>query len=65
MVKKEDIYLHVAIWHPLDSEGWPGERVRIQRVIEERRMLLPNFVLLKDALLFKFVSVVNWVEGMR
>ena len=53
--------LHVPCGQPLNGERWPGERVRVDRVIEEGRVLLPYLVLFKDPLLFDLVHVVDCV----
>ena len=37
--------------------------MRVKGVVKEWRMLLPNLVLFKDALLFEFVSVVDCTKG--
>lgn len=52
--------LHVPRREPLNSQRGPGERVRIDRVVEEGRVLLPDLVLFKDALLFDFVNIVDY-----
>ena len=52
--------LRVSVGHPLDRQGWPCERMGVERVVEEGGMLLPYFVLLEYALFFELVSVVNY-----
>lgn len=54
-------YLHIAVWHPFDGETWPSECVRVKCVVEERRVFLPNFVLLKDLLFLHLVGVLDYI----
>ena len=59
-LKSGVLYLRVAVGHPLHCETGPGERMRVERVVEERRVLLPDFVLFEDALLFQLIRVVHY-----
>jgi hypothetical protein len=56
---KMKTHLRIAIWHPLNCETGPGKGVRVECVIEEWGVLLPNLVLLKDALLLQLIGVVH------
>ena len=52
-------YLHNAFGHPLDGEGRPSQRVAVKRIVKERRVLLPNLVLLHDFLLFDVIGILD------
>ena len=54
--------LHKARWEPFCGECGPGERVRVERVVEEGRILLPDLVLLKDHLLLYLICVFNYSD---
>ena len=53
-------YLHVTIRHPLDSETGPSERMRIKRIVEEWRILLPYLVLLHGFLLLDLIGIFSY-----
>jgi hypothetical protein len=59
MVIKGD--LRISVWHPFDSQTGPGERMGIEGVVKEWRMLLPDLVLLENPLLFHLVNVVHYL----
>ena len=51
--------LHVAGWHPFHCETGPGHGVRVNSVVKEGSIFLPDFVLLENALFFDLINVVN------
>ena len=57
-------HLRITIWHPLNGETRPGQGVRIQRIIEEGSMLLPDLVLLEDALLLQLIGIVHYMKKL-
>ena len=57
--------LRISVGHPLDGEGRPSQRVGVQRVVEERCVLLPYLVLLENALLFQLLGVVHCKNDIR
>lgn len=59
MEKVRPTNLRITVRHPLDGETGPGEGVRIERVVEERRVLLPDLVLFEDALFLQLIRVVH------
>ena len=54
-----DSALHDSGGHPLASQGWPGEGMRVKGVIEKGRILLPYLILLEDHLLLDLICVFN------
>lgn len=57
--------LHIAVRHPFDCQGGPCESVGVQGVVQVRCVLLPDLILLKDALLLNLVGVVNCVKRVK
>ena len=57
-------HLRITIWHPLNGETRPGQGVRIQCIIEEGSVLLPDLVLLKDALLLQLIGIVHYMKKL-
>lgn len=56
----ESAHLHVAGRHPLYGQRGPGERVRVEGVVKQGRVLLPDLVLFEDALLFDLVDIIHY-----
>jgi len=52
----------ISVGHPLDSQGWPCQSVRVHCVVEERGILLPDLVLLHHLLLLYLVTGLYLVQ---
>ena len=48
-------YARIAAWQPLDCKARPLKRVSDNNIIQERAILLPDLVLVRDHLLLDFI----------
>ena len=57
------LHLHNSLRHPLNSQAGPGQGMRVQGIIEKRRVLLPYLVLLHHFLLFDVIGIFDCRAG--